>query len=119
MSDLKNYSALRIGLLLVTITWFSFTGYEFIKGAFNIYRGNSFWVSLTDTAGTFGLGFRTMAALIAVFAILFFVSRKDLSKPELTMSIRWVILGEAVVMFALFPVSSGVSLWPLAAHPPT
>jgi hypothetical protein len=103
MSDLKNYSALRIGLLLVTITWFSFTGYEFIKGAFNIYRGNSFWVSLTDTAGTFGLGFRTMAALIAVFTILFFVSRKDLSKPELTMSIRWVILGEAVAMLALFP----------------
>lgn len=103
MSDLKDYSALKIGLLLVAITWFCFTGFQFIKGAFNIFRGGWFWVSLTDTAGTFGLGFRTMAALIAVFTILFFVVRKDLSKPELTMSIRWVLLGEAIAMLALFP----------------
>jgi hypothetical protein len=103
MSELKNYSALKSGLLLVALTWFLFTGYEFIKGAFNIFRGNFFWISFTDTAGTFGLGFRTMAALIAVFTILFFVIRKDLSKPEVTMSIRWVILGETIAMLALLP----------------
>ena len=103
MSEAKNNSALKIGLLLVAVTWFSFTGFQFIKGAFNIFRGNFFWISLTDTAGTFGLGFRTMAALIAVFTILFFVVKKDLSKPELTMSVRWILLGEAVAMLALFP----------------
>lgn len=106
MGEANNTSALRIGLLLVAITWFMFTGFQFIKGAFNIFRDPArlFWVSLTDTAGTFGLGFRTMAALIAVLTILFFVVRKDLSKPELTMSVRWIILGEAVAMLALFPV---------------
>jgi hypothetical protein len=103
MNNLKDYSALKIGLLLIAVTWFSFTGFQFIKGAFNIFRGNYFWISLTDTAGTFGLGFRTMAALIAVFTILFFVVRKDLSKPELTMSVRWVLIGEAIAMLALFP----------------
>lgn len=96
---------LKIGFLIVALTWFFFTGFQFIKGAFNIYRGeNLFWVSLTDTAGTFGLGFRTMAALIAVFTALFFLVRKDLSKPELYMSIRWIILGEIVAMLSLFPV---------------
>jgi len=106
LESAKQSSALRIGLLLVAITWFLFTGYQFIKGAFNIFRGPSdwFWISFTDTAGTFGLGFRTMGALIAVFTILFFVLKKDLSKAELTMSVRWILLGEAVAMLALFPV---------------
>jgi hypothetical protein len=44
-----------------------------------------------------------MAALITVLTISFFVARKDLSKSELLMSIRWIILGEAVFMMALFP----------------
>ena len=97
---------LRIGLLIVALAWFFFTGFQFIKSAFNIFGDPSllFWVSLTDTAGTFGLGFRTMAALIAVLTILFFIVRKDLSKSELMMSIRWIILGETVFMLALFPV---------------
>ena len=98
---------LRIGILIVALTWFFFTGFQFIKSAFNIFDDPSrlFWVSLTDTAGTFGLGFRTMAALIAVLTILFFIAKKDLSKSELTMTIRWIILGEAVFMLALFPVT--------------
>lgn len=98
---------LKIGVLIVALTWFFFTGFQFIKSAFNIFDDPSrlFWVSLTDTAGTFGLGFRTMAALIAVLTILFFIAKKDLSKPELTMTIRWIILGEAVFMLALFPVT--------------
>ena len=103
---------LRIGILIVALTWFFFTGFQFIKSAFNIFGDPSllFWVSLTDTAGTFGLGFRTMAALIAVLTILFFIARKDLSKSELMMSIRWIILGETIFMLALFPVI----IWSLA-----
>jgi hypothetical protein len=102
MAERKTVSPLKIGFLIVSLSWFFFTAYEFIKGAFNIFRG-SFWISLTDTAGTFGLGFRTVAALIAVFTVLFFVFKKDLSKPELFMSIRWVLLGEIVCFLALFP----------------
>jgi hypothetical protein len=102
MVESKPDSALKVGLLLVALTWFLFSGYQFIKGAFNIGR-NSFWISLTDTSGTFGLGFRTMAGLIAVFTIIFFLAKKDLTKPELLMSIRWVIIGEAVAQLALFP----------------
>lgn len=105
MSNPQINTHLRVGILIAAFTWFFFTGFQFIKSAFNIYGDPSrmFWVSLSDTAGTFGLGFRTMAALIAVLTILFFVAKKDLTKPEVTMSIRWIILGEAVFMLALFP----------------
>lgn len=102
MADHTN-GALKIGLLVVAATWFLFTAYEFLKGAFNICKEYGFWISLTDTAGAFGLGFRTAAALIAVFTVLFFVFKKDLSKPELFMSIRWMLLGEIVCFLALFP----------------
>jgi hypothetical protein len=102
MNEAKANWPLRIGLLIVALTWFIFTGYEFLKGAFNIFR-SSYWISLTDTAGIFGLGFRTMAALIAVCTILFFIAKKDLSKPELLMSVRWILLGETICFLALFP----------------
>ena len=109
MGEDKLASSLKFGLLIVALTWFSFTGYQFLKGAFNIFRGY-FWVSLTDTAGALGMGFRTMAGVIAFFTILFFVLRKDLKKPELFMSIRWVLLGEIVFFLSLMPVV----LWGLA-----
>jgi hypothetical protein len=113
MENPQTTFQLRIGTLIVALTWFFFSGFQFIKSAFNIYDDPSrlFWVSLTDTAGTFGLGFRTMAALIAILTISFYVAKKDLSRPELTMSIRWIILGEAVFMLALFPCV----IWSVAA----
>ena len=103
MTQDKLDSPLKWGLLIVTSTWLLFTGYQFLKGAFNIYE-DYFWISLTDTAGALGLGFRTMAALIAVLTILFFIFKKDLKKPELLMSIRWILLGEIVCFLSLIPV---------------
>jgi len=103
MAEDKIGSPLRMGLLIVALTWFLFTFYEFIKGAFNIFKG-TFWIELTDTAGVIGLGFRAVAGFIAVITILFFIFRKDLSKPETMMSLRWIVLGEAVCFLSLFLV---------------
>lgn len=105
MSNNANSWPLKTGLLIVAITWFLFTFYEFPKAAINIGK-MSFWVFLTDTAGIIGLGFRTVASLIAVLTVLFFIFRKDLSAPEIMMSLRWIILGEAVYFLSLLP--SGV-----------
>ena len=109
MAKDKLDSPLKVGLLIVALTWLLFTGYQFLKGAFNIYR-NYFWVSLTDTSAALGLAFRTMAALIAVLTVLFFVLKRDLKKPELFMSIRWVLIGEIVCFLSLIPVL----IWGLA-----
>lgn len=121
MINTKDNLPLKTGLLLVALVWFFFNGFQFIKGAYNIYQF-TYWVALTDTAGMFGLGFRTMAALIAVFTVLFFITKKDLTKPELLMSVRWIILGEIVYFLALFPVlvwfialSSGASSFGLGS----
>ena len=103
MAEDKIGSPLRMGLLIVALTWFLFTFYEFVKGAFNIFKG-TFWIELTDTAGVIGLGFRAVAGFIAVITILFFIFRKDLSKPETMMSLRWIVLGEAVCFLSLFLV---------------
>jgi hypothetical protein len=103
MAEDKIGSPLRFGLLIVALTWFLFTFYEFIKGAFNIFKG-TFWIELTDTAGVIGLGFRSVAGCIAVITILFFIFRKDLSKSETMMSVRWIVIGEAVCFLSLFLV---------------
>ena len=95
--------SLKFGFLIVAITWLLFTAFHFLRGAFNIYR-DYFWISLTDTAGALGLSFRTMGALIAVLTILFFILKKDLKKPELFMSIRWILVGEIVCFLSLIPV---------------
>ncbi len=94
---------LKTGLLIVAVTWFLFTFYEFPKAAINIGSQSNFWVFLTDTAGVVGLGFRTVAGLIAVITVLFFIFRRDLSAPETMMSLRWIIIGEAVYFLSLFP----------------
>ncbi|KON33894.1 MAG: hypothetical protein AC479_02960 [miscellaneous Crenarchaeota group-6 archaeon AD8-1] len=103
MAEDRIDSFIKTGLLIVALTWFLFTFYQFTKSAFNIYKG-TFWIELTDTAGVIGLGFRTVAGFIAVITILFFIFRKDLSKPEIMMSIRWIVLCEAVCFLSLFLV---------------
>ena len=95
--------SLVFGFFVVSLVWFLFNSFNFLKGGFNIYKF-TFWIALTDTAGMFGLGFRTMAALIAVITVSFFLVKRELSKSELLMSVRWIILGETVYLLSLFPV---------------
>jgi hypothetical protein len=102
-SEKKPNWPLRTGILLVALTYFTFAFYQFTKAIFNIEKRN-FWFILTDESGAVGLAFRSVAGLIAVLAILFFIAKKDLSKPEVLMTLRWVLIGEAVCFLALFPV---------------
>lgn len=93
---------LKSGLLIVALTWFVFTFYELVKcGLFN--GTYPFWILLTDTAALIGLAFRTVGAFIAVIAVLFYIVRRNLSKPEALMSIRWVLLAEAVYVLSFLP----------------
>ncbi len=105
-----NWS-LIFGLFAVSLVWFLFNSFNFLKGGFNIYK-STFWVALTDTAGMFGLGFRTMAALIAVITVSFFLAKRELSRSEVLMSVRWILLGETVYLLSLFPVL----LWFIALY---
>jgi hypothetical protein len=61
--------------------------------------------------GCIGLGFRTAAGFIAVVTILFYIVKKDLSKPEALMALRLIVLFEAGYWFLSFFMSG---VWGLA-----
>jgi hypothetical protein len=103
MAQLKTDYPLKVGLLLVTLTWFLFTFYQFVKSA--LYGATvdwPFWMLLTDNASVVGLGFRTVGSLMAVIAVLFYVFNRELSKPEAYMTIRWILVAETVYWLGLF-----------------
>ena len=51
-----------------------------------------------------GMGFRFAAGIIAVLTALFFLLKKDLSRAETLMSLRWIVILEALYWFVgLFP----------------
>lgn len=88
---------LVLGVFVVVFSWFAFTFYQFAKGI----TGQIIY--FTDVPGSVGLGFRTSAGLIALIIILFTLFGRALSTSETIISLRWIILFEAIYWIALFP----------------
>jgi hypothetical protein len=104
MAEADSGWPLKIGLLLVSSSWFLFTLYQFIKGS--IYGATvdwPFWILLTDTAGIIGIAFRTVAGFMAVVAVLFYIFKRGLSPPEAMMTVRWILIAEVVYWLGLLP----------------
>jgi len=80
---------LRSGIFLVVTSWFVYVLYEDILGIYN--RHTTVPLVREDIAATVGLGFVVAASAIAVLIMLYYVSKKDLTKPELTMAARIVL----------------------------
>lgn len=98
----SNYS-LKIGLLLVSLSCLLFTSYQLIKGTiYGSTVGWPFWILLTDTSALIGLAFRTVGSLIAVFAVFFYICKRDLTRSEATMTLRWILMTEIVYWLSLF-----------------
>jgi hypothetical protein len=95
----------RIGLFFVAFSWFSFNFYEFTMGIFSFVRpAVSNWPIVTENvAGVWGFGLRTAAGLIAVIIVLFYIIKKDLSKPEAMMALRIIVILEAAYFLSFFP----------------
>ncbi|MGB9914107.1 MAG: hypothetical protein ACPLIG_01730 [Candidatus Bathyarchaeales archaeon] len=97
---------------MVSLSWFSYMLYEFANGVINRGPLDVFFILITDVPGCIGLGFRASAGLIAVVISLFYITRKDLSKPEILMALRLIVLFEAGYWFLSFFMSG---IWGLAA----
>lgn len=80
---------LRSGIFLVLVAWFVYVVYEGVLGIYN--RHTTIPLVREDIAATVGLGFVVAASAIAVLIMLFFVLKRDLSKPELTMAVRIIL----------------------------
>ena len=105
MVDNRADLSLRFGLLLVSVAWFSYMLYEFANGVINRGPLTVFFILVTDVPGCIGIGFRAVAGFIAVVTALFYIVRKDLSKPEALMALRLIILLEAGYWFFSFFMS--------------
>lgn len=105
MMDARRYWPLKVGLLLVSLSWFLYMLYEFANGIINRGPLEVFFILVTDVPGCIGLGFRTAAGFIAVVAILFYIVKKDLSKSEALMALRLIVLFEAGYWFLSFFMS--------------
>ena len=114
MVDTRIDWPLRLGLFLVSLSWFSYMLYEFANGVINRGPLTFFWILVTDVPGCIGMGFRTAAGFIAVVTILFYIVRRDLSKPEALMALRLVVLFEAGYWFFSFFMAG---VWGLVAPP--
>jgi hypothetical protein len=97
--------SLRVGLFLVSLAWFSYMLYEFANGVINRGPLTNFWILVTDVPGCIGIGFRAAAGFIALVTALFYLVRRDLSKPEAMMALRLVVLFEAGYWFFSFFMS--------------
>jgi hypothetical protein len=97
-------SKAKVGLFLVALCWFSYTLYRFSLSITEQI------VSFTDVPGTVGLGFRSAGGFVAVVTILFYLVKRDLSAPEATMSLRWIVIFEAIYFFCFIQSA----IWGLA-----
>jgi len=105
--DTRTDWSLRVGLFLVSLAWFSYMLYEFANGVINRGPLTNFWILVTDVPGCIGIGFRAAAGFIALVTVLFYLVRRDLSKPEAMMALRLVVLFDAGYWFFSF-IMSGV-----------
>ena len=87
MVDKRTDWSLRLGMFLVSLSWFSYMLYEFANGVINRGPLKVFFILVTDVPGCIGIGFRTAAGFIALVTVLFYVVRRDLSKPEALMAL--------------------------------
>jgi hypothetical protein len=115
MLDTKIDWPLRVGLLLVSLSWFSYMFYEFTNGIINRGPLTVFWILVTDVPGCIGMASRAGAGFIAVVTILFYIVRKDLSKAEAFMALRLIVLFEAGYWFFSFFMSGVMGLWGFVA----
>jgi hypothetical protein len=104
MSEVKTNPPVKVGLLLVALSWFTFTTYEFIINIFNGGNVPYIWVYATDFASGIGLGLRTVASLMAVITIAYYLfGKKTISKGAIGSFRRILVLESAYFFISFFP----------------
>jgi hypothetical protein len=119
MAEPRFYSPLKIGLLLVALSYFLFTlhalftvawigEWEYVTASF------SFWIFITDISASFTLIFRFIASIIAITTIIYYFAKKGISALKTFKVLRWILILEAIYWLGLF-VSGVWGVLPLRA----
>ena len=93
--------SVKLGLLCVALAYFSFSFYEMTLGS--LENKQAFGVMITDLPGALGLGFRTVGGFIAVVTVVLYLFKGHFTKDEARLSVRFVVLLEAVYWLAWLP----------------
>lgn len=106
-SQLKSAAPLKAGLLIVTVSYFLFTLHALFTlewiGEWDRLGGGSFGtvILVEDISATIGLVFRFAASTIALATIIFYFSKKKISKPTAYKILRWVLVFEGIYWLGL------------------
>ncbi|MGD0203137.1 MAG: hypothetical protein ABSC20_04440 [Candidatus Bathyarchaeia archaeon] len=111
MTEEKFYTPLKIGLLIVVLSYFLFTLHATFTlswiGEWN--RGGHYYfdIFITDISGLVGLIFRFAASILALGAMIFYFAKKNISKPAAYTILRWILVLEGIYWLSL--LTTGVT----------
>ena len=105
-SPLKSASPLKMGLLIVAFSYFLFTLHAMFTlswiGEWEPLGGSfGFTIFVEDISATIGLIFRFAASIIALAAIIFYFSKKKISKPAAYKILRVILVFEGIYWLGL------------------
>ena len=111
MIENKQITPLKVGLLTVAIAYFLFTLHaaftlEWIGEWDRISGGSSqttFWILITDVSAGFFLVFRFLGSLIAVSAVILYLSKKGLLQGTVYKLLRVILVFEGLYWVGLLP----------------
>ena len=106
MTEQKFYSPLKIGLLIITVSYFLFNFHTMLTlewiGEWERFPGSfNFNMLIEDISATIGLIFRLAASIIAIATIIFYFAKKELSKPKKYYILRLFLVFEAIYWLGL------------------
>lgn len=128
MAQQKIFSPLKLGLLIVTVSYFLFTLHALFTlqwfGEWNRITGSfNFGIFITDIAALPGLIFRFVGSLIALIAVIFYFSKGFPSTAKTYKILRWVLIFEGIYWLGLLATAivevQGVALMSLSNSPVT
>ena len=110
----SNSLALKAGLLVVAASWLVFTLFHFVSGLSNFSSSMVWYIALTEILGSVGLGFRSAASFIALIGVSSYFFFKNIGKLEALMTVKLVLLLEAIYYAVTFIPSA---LWGVGPTP--
>lgn len=103
MAEQKFFTPLKVGLLIVVISYFLFTLHAMFTlswiGEWERFGGTVILVE--DISATIGLIFRFAASILALAAVTVYFSKKTISKPIAYKALRWVLVFEGIYWLGL------------------
>ena len=106
MTGQKQFTPLKAGLLIVTVSYFLFTVHSTFTlhwvGEWNGLKGSAyFYVLTTDISAGVGLVFRFVGSLIAVASVIYYFNKGLPSTEKTYRLLRWILVFEGIYWLGL------------------